>query len=85
MTLEPPYSTSGSDTDACIRFYDTACLHGLEVNDPGPTAVSQCVAAINRACTVVAQPQTDPACAWLAPPASSSEASAPQDAATDSE
>ena len=71
IPLEPPYSTSGTDVDACIRFYDTACLHGLDVPNPGPMMVNQCVNAIKtHACAVVATPQSDPACFWLLPPAS---------------
>jgi hypothetical protein len=72
VTVSPPlWFTSGSATDACIRYYDTACLHGLTTgSDPGTTAVNQCVAAINSGdCSVVATPQTSPACVWLIPPA----------------
>jgi len=69
VRLEPPYRTSGDDVDACIRFYDTACLHGLEAPDPGTTAVQACVKAIQaNGCAVVLSPQSDPACAWLVPP-----------------
>jgi len=68
LPLEPPYSTSGTDVDACIRFYDAACLHGLDVGNPGQTAVNQCVSAINTGtCAVVATPQSDVACLWLVP------------------
>jgi hypothetical protein len=70
IPLEPPYSTSGSDVDACIRFYDTACLHGLDVPNPGPMMVNRCVSAIKASCSAVATPQSDPACFWLIPPAS---------------
>jgi hypothetical protein len=87
VPLEPPYSTSGTDVDACIRFYDVACLHGLAIgSDPGPTAVRLCVAAIDdHPCpahgpNLVQSPQNDPACAWLIPPALSTavtEASTP--------
>jgi hypothetical protein len=66
ITLEPPYSNAGTDVDACIRYYDIACLHGLEVGNPGPTAVNACVAAITNCATVVA-PQNNPACSWLSP------------------
>jgi hypothetical protein len=76
IPLEPPYRTSGSDVDACIRFYNDACLHGLaSASDPGPIAVNACVAAINRApttdggCLIVTTPQTADACSWLTPPA----------------
>ena len=67
--------TSGTSVDACIRFYDDACLHGLAAADPGPAAVSACVAAIEAdtkakdQCGVVKTPQTDvAACGWLVPP-----------------
>ena len=82
ISLQPPYSTSGSAVDACIRFYETACLHGLEVSDPGPLIVGQCVTAItDGGCSVVASPQTSPACAWLSPSPSATDASdAPTDA-----
>jgi hypothetical protein len=69
ISLKLPYHTSGSDVDACIRFYNDACLHGLDVNDPGPASVQACVNAIQtKGCGVVAMPQTDPSCAWLIPP-----------------
>jgi hypothetical protein len=75
ISLEPPHHTSGSDVDACIRFYNDACLHGLaSAGDPGPIAVNACVAAINHApttdggCSLVINPQTADACSWLAPP-----------------
>lgn len=78
IPLEPPYFTSGSDVDACIRFYDDACLHGLASANPGPSAVNACVSAIQNdttkkdGCSVVKSPQTDvTACGWLLPPASS--------------
>jgi hypothetical protein len=68
------YYTSGNAVDACIRFYDVACLHGLEVNDPGAPAVAACVAAIEAtdggaSCSVVEEPWTDPKgrCTWLNP------------------
>jgi len=74
IKLTIPNFTSGSDVDACIRYYDDACLHGLVAGDPGPTAVSACVAAIQTDtldkddCGVVTSPQSDTvACGWLAP------------------
>ena len=71
VSVSPPlWYTTGSAVDACLRFYDTACLHGLSIgSDPGTSAVNQCVAAINNSCATVAEPQTDPNCAWLIPPA----------------
>ncbi|MGA7121104.1 MAG: hypothetical protein WBY94_13450 [Polyangiaceae bacterium] len=73
IALEPPYHTTGTAVDACIRFYNDQCLHGLASGtDPGLTAVHACVAAIHSAamtsggCSVVANPSTSAACAWLA-------------------
>jgi hypothetical protein len=67
--------SAGSDVEACIRFYDVACLHGLTVSDPGPIAVNACVAAIlgDGGCATVEQPQNNPACSWLAPPDASAD------------
>jgi hypothetical protein len=88
IPIEPPYFTSDGDVDACIRFYDDACLHGLAVSDPGPTALAACVSAIQGdtlakdGCSVVKSPQTDvAACGWLAPTAAVVDAAA-TDAAT---
>ncbi|MGH7270056.1 MAG: hypothetical protein ACREJ3_06455, partial [Polyangiaceae bacterium] len=65
ITLQPPYFTAGSAVDACIRAYDDACLHGLDVSDPGPTAVNACVVAIqNGACSIVEKPESSAACVW---------------------
>jgi hypothetical protein len=76
IPIEPPYFTSGSDVDACIRFYDDACLHGLAVSDPGPAALAACVSAIQSdtlakdGCSTVKSPPSDTAaCGWLAPTA----------------
>ena len=71
VQVSPPlWYTTGSAVDACIRYYDTACLHGLSVGtNPSSSEVSLCVDAINgNGCNVVASPQVDPACAWLVPP-----------------
>jgi hypothetical protein len=77
IPLDQPYFTSGTSVEACVRFYDDACLHGLAVGDPGPSAISMCVAAIQAdtkakdGCSVVKAPQTDvAACGWLMPPPS---------------
>jgi hypothetical protein len=78
IPLATPVHTSGTDVDACIRYYDIACLHGLSVAEPSGATVNACVSAIQSgACTVVQNPASDPACAWLAAPAP-----APVDAAT---
>ncbi|HEV3191215.1 MAG TPA: hypothetical protein VGY54_11990 [Polyangiaceae bacterium] len=81
IPLQPPYHTAGSDVDACIRFYDLACLHGLAVNDPGSAAVQACTSAINNnGCAVVQHPEADTACAWLDAGAASSSPDASTDA-----
>jgi hypothetical protein len=69
ISLEPPYHTSGGDVDACIRFYDIACLHGLDVAEPSNATVDLCVSAIETSplCTIVSNPASDPRCGWLAP------------------
>jgi hypothetical protein len=74
ISLEPPYHTSGTDVDACIRYYDDVCLHGLASSDPGPARVNACVDAINNAptmdggCAVVNNPEQVGECSWLVPP-----------------
>jgi hypothetical protein len=80
ISLQPPYHQTGDDVAACIRYYDIACQHGLaSSNDPGTAAVNACVQAIqNHGCSVVSAPESDPACAFLIPPAPPS---LPQDAA----
>jgi hypothetical protein len=85
IPIEPPYFTSGTDVESCIRYYDTACLHGFAAGDPGAAAVNACVAAIQNdslkkdGCGIVRSPQTDQAaCGWLVPPSSVT-----QDAAAD--
>ncbi|HEX8796408.1 MAG TPA: hypothetical protein VF765_35900 [Polyangiaceae bacterium] len=77
--------TTGTDVDACIRFYDVACLHGLEVPDPGAPKLNACLQAIQgldggtASCSVVEQPWLTSACAWLAP-SNIPEASTPAEA-----
>jgi hypothetical protein len=86
LALSVPNFTSGTDVDACIRFYDDACLHGLAVSDPGPAAISACVTAIQSTstkdhCAVVQAPQTDTAaCGWLVPATATVDASDAQEA-----
>ncbi len=84
ISLEPPYHTSGNDVSACIRAYDISCLHGLDVGDPGSVAVSACVAAIEQPgnCVTVSAPESDPACAWLAPATAASDAETTADTTT---
>lgn len=61
------------DVGACKRYYDDACLHGIATSvDPGAVATKACVDVINdpnTSCTVVKNPETHPACAFLTPPA----------------
>ena len=62
--------TPRTNIDACMRFYDDACWHGLAAGDPGAIATKACVDAINTGdCNVVYHPETHPSCAWLIPPA----------------
>ncbi len=76
VSINPPYSTNGSDVDECIRFYDVQCLHGLAVADPGSQAVSACVASIMSSPCDGSPPlfETNSACDWLTtlPPAEAS-------------
>jgi hypothetical protein len=75
VPLDVPNYTSGTAAEACVRFYDTACLHGLTVSDPGGAAVNACVTAIQTgACEVVTSPASDPRCAWLSPGTSTADA-----------
>ena len=68
ISLTPPYYTSGSATDACVRFYDTACLHGLAGAAPGPGELDACVGLIQKGnCAVLAAPWKFADCAWLVP------------------
>lgn len=70
---------------ACIRYYDDACLHGIEApEDPGNVKTQACVDAIvNGSCDVVKTPETHPDCAWLIPPAPAPAPAAPADAAAE--
>lgn len=69
VSVTPPYYTNGSGTDACIRYYDTACLHGLAGNQPGPGQLNACVQKIQTGgCGVVEAPWSYPDCSWLIPP-----------------
>ncbi len=61
-------SDSTSPVDDCDRYYKDACQHGLVTNvAPTTDQVNACVGAINAAtdCTVVANPETADACAFL--------------------
>ncbi len=64
----PPYATNS--VDGCKAFYQDACLHGLQVSDPGAPAITACVNAIKATptdCLVVQFPFTSAACSWLTP------------------
>jgi hypothetical protein len=66
--LPTPRSNSSSPVDDCDRFYKDACLHGLVTTiTPSTAEVTACVTAINAAtdCTIVANPETSDACAFL--------------------
>ncbi len=69
IQLTPPFYSNGSAVQACIRYYDTACLNGLAGNSPSSSQVTKCLAAINKGiCSVVETPWSDPDCDWLIPP-----------------
>ncbi len=69
IQLMPPFYSNGTAVQACIRYYDTACLNGLAGNSPSSSQVTQCLAAINKGtCSVVETPWSVEACAWLIPP-----------------
>jgi hypothetical protein len=74
IPITPPYFTGGSDVDACVRYYDDACLHGLVPAAPSSAQLNACVAAIasdslgKDCCSTVKAPETDRTdCGWLAP------------------
>jgi hypothetical protein len=77
VTVSPPiWYTSGSAVDACNRYYDTACAHGLSIgSNPSTSDVNQCVDAITSGdCSVVATPWSNASCVWLIPPADEDDA-----------
>lgn len=81
VNLASPPHPSG-DVQGCIDFYHDACLHGLEVNDPGGPSADACVKQIGDGadpnhCVYVLHPEVAQACAWLVP------AAAPADAGED--
>lgn len=82
----PPHATK-DDVQGCIDFYHDACLHGLEVQDPGGPSADACVKAILSAqstnhCEWVLHPELAADCAWLVPaqPATDAAADAEEDA-----
>lgn len=85
LTVPVHRDSPNSDVDACIRFYDDACLHGLAApSDPGNVAVQACVMAIETgSCDVVKTPESSPACAFLVPPATPATDAAADTAPTD--
>lgn len=73
----PPHPSS--DVQGCIDFYHDACLHGLEVQDPGAPSADACVKAIGDGndpnhCVYVLHPELAGACAWLVPAAAATDA-----------
>jgi len=65
--------TTSQGVEECAQFARDRCLHGIAVADPGAAALDACVKAIaaDTNCSVVASPETAPACAFLlgsAPP-----------------
>ena len=72
----PPHPAD--DVQGCIDFYHDACLHGLEVQDPGAPSADACVKAIGNAqaenhCDYVLHPELAAECAWLVPAAASAD------------
>lgn len=78
ISITPPVYTSGTAIDACIQFYEVACLDGLGVSAPTSAEVTACVESIELTCDYVSTPSDSPACAWLN---SQSDAGAAADAA----
>ena len=70
IQLTPPNYSSGNSAEACVRYYDTACLNGLAVGQYSNAQVTDCVNAINNgSCAVVLDPwDNSSACSWLIPP-----------------
>jgi hypothetical protein len=71
-----------ADVDACIRYYDTACLHGLvTATEPGGLQADRCIEALGRAsCDDILHPERLSECSWLnpiLPPAGGTDAGAP--------
>jgi hypothetical protein len=85
IDISDPLHRTGTDVSSCIRYYDTACLHGVDLSsEPSSAEVSACVAAVNDGdCSVVSAPETDPACSWLivVPTDAGADADADDDAA----
>jgi hypothetical protein len=82
LSLDAPVHKGSSPAEAvaaCVRYYDTACLHGFSASsDPGGPAVQACVDAINNGgdCNVVKQPELHPSCSFLIPNAPAVDAAA---------
>jgi hypothetical protein len=66
MSLATPVHV-GNDVNACIRYYDDACLHGIAGNEPSAAALNACIAAINSDCNAVQTPESNAACIFLVP------------------
>jgi hypothetical protein len=78
LETPPPIGSSPEEKVAsCIRYYDTACLHGVGNGvEPATQAVNSCVnAIITGDCGIVRSPEQYPACSFLAPVTSAPDAS----------
>src|ERR1700678_814738 len=60
-----PDDTSGTDVAACIRYYDDACLDGLQVSAPTSAEGTAPIASLNSTSAYVIPPQDRPECRWL--------------------
>ncbi len=79
-------NNESSPVDDCIRYYDVACMHGMQylTQDPSDTQTNTCATAIHNAtsCDIVTAPENAAACAWLKP-STDAGTDAASDAATD--
>jgi hypothetical protein len=71
LDLGRPLHEKGSpetDVTACVRFYRDECLHGMiATSEPGGVQTDACINAITTGdCSVVRNPETHPACSFLA-------------------
>jgi len=88
LSLAMPVHT-GNDIDACIRFYNDACQHGLasgaDHSGPDLNACVNVLSSTETPCSVVEHPESAPACAWLTPPAPAPDAAVEADAPVEAE
>src|ERR1700684_4578622 len=52
VQVSPPlWYTTGPAVEPCVRYYDTACAHGLSIGtNPSTADLSGCLDAINQSC-----------------------------------